>query len=368
MTSKIHVGILYGGQSCEHEVSVTSARCVYQALDKTRYDVSLLGITKTGQWMLADTDASILDAKTVQVDNQTPVSFDYQHSGNLVGRDKVPGRFESPGLMDVIFPVLHGPFGEDGTVQGMLELAGVAYVGSGVTGSAVGMDKAVAKSVFSAHGIPQSQYIVMRKGQWLSDSSAVLDTVENRLGYPVFVKPANLGSSVGISKAKNKDQLSVAIELAFQYDLKILIEQSLENCHEVEISVLGNDDPQTSVVGEIIPAGEFYDYSDKYIDNLTKFVIPADLPDGVSETISEYAKQAFLAIDAAGMARVDFFVHRATSQVYINEINTIPGFTPISMYPKMWQASGIEYPQLLDRLIQLALERRKQHDEKCLVL
>jgi len=368
MTRKIHVGILYGGQSCEHEVSVTSARCVCQALDKTRYEVTLLGITKNGQWVLTDQSAGALDAKTVEIENQIPVSLDYQRSGNLMMQGKNPMRAELAQPLDVVFPVLHGPFGEDGTVQGLLELAGIAYVGSGVTGSAVGMDKTVAKAVFSAQGIPQSDYVALRKSHWCSGSSDLLRKIEKQFNYPLFVKPANLGSSVGISKANNTEQLAHAIETAFLYDLKILVEESLENCHEVEVSVLGNDDPETSVVGEIIPAGEFYDYNDKYIDNLTKFEIPVDLPDAVTGRIRQYAKQAFLAVDAAGMARVDFFVHRETHEVYINEINTIPGFTPISMYPKMWQATGIEYPELLDRLIQLALERRRQQDKKCLVL
>ena len=365
---KIHVGILYGGRSCEHEVSVTSARCVYEELDQDRYEVTLIGITKSGQWILADKTAPVLENKIVEVHGQVEVNLDYQNAGKLnlpVQAEQLCVESQS---LDVIFPILHGPFGEDGTIQGLLEMAGLAYVGSGVTGSAASMDKVVAKSVFKAEGIPQSCYRSFRKSQWEVESDDVIDRIENELQYPLFVKPANLGSSVGISKVRTRDELIEGINLAFNFDVKIAVENALENCYEVEVSVLGNDRPEASVVGEIIPGGEFYDYNDKYIDNLSKTVIPADLPDEVTEKIQEYAKRAFLALDAAGLARVDFFVHRVDHSIYINEINTMPGFTPISMYPKLWEASGIGYSELLDQLILLALERRDRHSKKQLVL
>ncbi len=365
---KIRVGLLYGGRSCEHEVSVTSARCIYAALDPQKYEISLIGISKSGQWVLADESVPVLDSGTVNPAGQTEVSMDYIGAGKIIARADKSALSQSIAELDVIFPILHGPYGEDGTVQGLMELAGIAYVGSGVTGSAVGMDKAVAKAVFAAENIPQSEYLVVRKHQWQTARSAVITEIERALGYPIFVKPANLGSSVGISKVKNTDELCQAMDLAAKFDLKLVIERSMENCYEVEVSVLGNDQPQASTVGEIVPGGEFYDYDDKYINNLSQAIIPADLPASVIEKIQTYAMQAFLAVDAAGLARVDFFVRRDNYSIYINEINTMPGFTPISMYPKLWEASGISYSELLDRLIQLGLERRAQMNEKKIVL
>lgn len=361
---KIRVGLLYGGRSCEHEVSVTSARCVYDALDPDKYEISLLGISKTGEWVLADENLPVLDGGEVNPAGQTEVSMDYVGSGQIVARDPARNLPQPIPQLDVIFPILHGPYGEDGTVQGMMELAGIAYVGSGVAGSAVGMDKSVAKAVFAAENIPQPRYLVFRKHWWVSHRQSVIAEIEEKLSYPVFAKPANLGSSVGISKAKNQADLEQALDLAAEFDIKIVVEQGMENCREIEVSVLGNDHPQASAVGEIIPGGEFYDYADKYINDLAEAVIPADLPDAVVKQIQAYAIKAFLAIDGAGLARVDFFVSRDSHKIYINEINTMPGFTPISMYPKLWQASGISYSQLLDRLIQLALERREQVDQK----
>ena len=360
---KIRIGLLYGGRSCEHEVSVTSARCVYDALDQNKYEISLLGISKTGEWVLASEDLPVLEGGVVNPTGQTEVSLDYVSSGQIVARHDT-GNIPQMAQLDVIFPILHGPYGEDGTVQGLMELAGIAYVGSGVTGSAVGMDKAVAKAVFAAENIPQAKYLVFRKHQWESSRQSVVDKIEENLVYPMFLKPANLGSSVGISKARNQAELEQAFDLAAEFDIKIIVEESMENCHEIEVSVLGNDQPKASAVGEIIPGGEFYDYADKYINNLSEAVIPADLPDDVTKGIQDYAVQAFLAIDGAGLARVDFFVDRDNHDIYINEINTIPGFTPISMYPKLWEASGLSYSQLLDELIQLALERRGQLDQR----
>ena len=365
---KIRVGLLYGGRSCEHEVSVTSARCIYQALDLEKYEVSLLGISKSGEWLLADPSVPVLDAGVVEPEGQTSVMLDYHNPGNVLSRSQDRNVSQSLASLDVIFPILHGPYGEDGTVQGLFELADIAYVGSGVTGSAVGMDKAVTKAVCAAEGIPQAKYQVVLKSRWESHRADVVREVEANLSYPLFIKPANLGSSVGITKAGNSNELKSAMDHAAQFDLKLIIEEGFENCHEVEVSILGNENPEASVVGEIIPGGEFYDYKDKYIDGLSKEEIPAKLPEAVVRRIQEYAKRVFLAIDAAGLARVDFFVDRENHDVYINEINTLPGFTPISMYPKMWAASGLGYSELLDRLIALALERHEQRKQRQITL
>ncbi len=366
---KIHVGLLYGGRSCEHEVSVTSARCIYRALDPEKYEITLIGIAKSGEWLLANDKIPALERKEVRFSpDEIGVSLDYTSSGQVELRDRPEDVSQSLSKLDVIFPILHGPFGEDGTVQGLMELAGIAYVGSGVTGSAVGMDKAVAKAVCASENIPQTEYQVYRKSRWESDRETVVQEIEANLNYPMFVKPVNLGSSVGISKATDQAGLKQSMDHAAKFDVKLLVEQSIENCREIEVSVLGNDQPEASVVGEIVPGGEFYDYDDKYINNLSKAIIPADLPDEVVSQIQDYAIRAFLAIDAAGLARIDFFVHRGSFEIYINEINTMPGFTPISMYPKLWEASGVGYSELLDRLIELALERRNQLDQKQFVL
>lgn len=356
---KIRLGLLFGGRSCEHEVSVRSAHCIYRALDLDKYEVSLIGIAKSGEWVLSDDGKSFLDLKVVGLSGQSLVMLDCHKSGRLLVHPDVGNASDSFTSLDVIFPVLHGPYGEDGTVQGLFELANIAYVGSGVTGSSVSMDKAVAKSVFAAEGIPQAEYEVVRANSWQTRREEVVAEIEARLSYPLFVKPANLGSSVGISKASNTAELESAMDLAARFDLKLLVEEGFQNCHEIEVSVLGNDEPEVSVVGEIIPGGEFYDYNDKYIDGLSRMEIPAKLPVAVGWTVQEYAMRAFTAVDAAGLARVDFFVNRHDHDVYINEINTLPGFTPISMYPKLWEASGLNYASLLDRLIELAIERRE---------
>jgi D-alanine-D-alanine ligase len=257
--------------------------------------------------------------------------------------------------------VLHGPFGEDGTVQGLLELANVPYVGAGVLGSAVGMDKAVMKTLFIAHGLPVGPYVVVLRREWNADSAAATARVTKKLGYPVFVKPANLGSSVGISKAKSESDLAGAMDLALQFDRKIVIEGAVPNAREIECAVLGNDEPQASVLGEVIPSREFYDYEAKYLDDASQTIVPADVPDSQAREVQRLAVAAFRAVDGAGMARVDFFIDRESGRIYLNEVNTIPGFTTISMYPKMWEASGLPYAALIDRLITLALER---HAEK----
>ncbi len=356
---KIRLGIVFGGQSCEHEVSVTSARCIYQALDPQKYDIQLIGISKEGDWVFAGSDQKQLEAKSVESKKLPALPFDYFNTGKLPQARQFENS-DSFQPVDVVFPVLHGPFGEDGTIQGFLELAGIPYVGSGVTGSAVGMDKAIAKKIYDAEGIPQARYSIVQSDEWKADSDLILKNLELYLCYPMFIKPANMGSSVGVSKANTKSELILAINLALNYDLKLVVEEAFENCHEVEVSVLGNESPEASVVGEIIPGAEFYDYSDKYINDSSRVEIPAAIPENASEAVRKYAVQVFKAIDAAGLARVDFFVSKEDYKVYINEINTIPGFTPISMYPKLWEASGVSYAQLIDRLIEFALERSEK--------
>lgn len=355
MVKKLRVGVLFGGRSGEHEVSLVSASSVMNALDKTKYQVVPLGITKKGRW-LSDGEPM----KELQARSQAPEA----QPGS--SRDLVPSKIELvPGTgrtgipyVDVIFPVLHGPYGEDGTVQGLLELAGIPYVGSGVLGSALAMDKAVAKAIFRANGLPCADYLLVMRWDWEEHPAEVIERVEQRLGYPCFVKPANLGSSVGVSKVHQATDLPAALNLAARYDRRLLVEEAI-NAREIECSVLGNDHPVASVLGEIVPKREFYDYIAKYHDESTDLIIPADLPPQKMAEIQELAVRAFLALDCAGMARADLFFSRDTGQVYLNELNTIPGFTSVSMYPKLWEASGLPYPELLDRLIQLALERHR---------
>ena len=341
--SKLRVGVLYGGRSGEHEVSLRSARSVVAAFDPLRYDVTLLAIDKQGRWLAGQDAADLLTA---------PGSVQAETPGSLVPQA------ESLRSLDVIFPVLHGPLGEDGTVQGLLELADIPYVGCGVTASAVGMDKATCKAVFAAHGLPQAPYLTLKRLRWHAEPEAVLEAIEARLPYPVFVKPANLGSSVGISKAIDRASLRQALDEAARYDRKLVVEQGID-AREIEVSVLGNDEPAASVPGEVIPSREFYDYAAKYIDDDSRLLIPAPLTPEQTAEVQQLAVAAFLAIDGAGMARVDFLLDRQTGQIYLNEVNTIPGFTSISMYPKLWAASGLPFPQLVDRLIELALERHR---------
>jgi len=350
---RLRIGIVFGGRSGEHEVSVASARSVYENLDREKYAVSLIGITKDGAWVLpADEHKSLTEGPTGAESFKAIVPVD--HGALLAG----PG---SPGQpVDVVFPVLHGTYGEDGTVQGLLELSGIPYVGAGVLGSAVGMDKVVMKALFTSAGLPNAEFIHFKRHEWQAGNEAISRRVADEVGFPCFVKPANLGSSVGISKVKVPSELAAAIDLAAQYDLKVLVERSIEDAHEIECSVLGNDDPQTSVLGEILPSREFYSYEAKYVDDASGQIIPADLPRDVAERIRGMAVEAFRALDCAGLARVDFLVRRRTHQVYVSEINTLPGFTKISMYPKLWEASGLSYSDLLDRLIALALDRHAQ--------
>ena len=368
--TRLRVGVIYGGRSGEHEVSLASAAAVFRHLDRSRYEPIAIRIEKDGRWMLAAEPPAISKAADVIAARAAPAGPGREahlvaHPGGdtLLTIDRSPTR---PALvsglgLDVVFPVLHGPYGEDGTVQGLLELANVPYVGAGVLASAVGMDKAVMKLVFAARGLPIVDYEVVLKRDWQRDQRAILAHVAGRLGFPLFVKPANLGSSVGISKAKHATELRAAIDLAAEYDRKIVIEAAVPGAREIECSVLGNDEPEASIPGEIIPSREFYDYEAKYIDEGSKTVIPAPITEEQIAAVRTLAVAAFKAIDGAGMARVDFLLAGDSGLLYLNEVNTIPGFTNISMYSQMWAASGLPYPALLDRLIALALER---HAEK----
>ncbi len=359
-TKKIRVGIIFGGRSGEHEVSFCSASSIIKAIDKDKYTVVPIGITKEGRWI--SPQDSELALRSGKIDGKNTVILLNDSSGKaLVHIDNHQRLDKSSALekLDVIFPVLHGPYGEDGTVQGLLELATIPYVGAGVAASAISMDKDLMKIIFQQKNLPILKWLTVKRKEWQKDKEKILSLIQNGFEYPLFVKPTNLGSSVGITKVHKKEELGEAIDLASSYDRKILIEEGLEEVREIECSVLGNDEPRASVVGEVKPAGEFYDYDSKYIDKETQLIIPADLPDGVSKEVQKIALRAFKAVDAAGMARVDFFVSKKENKIYLSEINTIPGFTSTSMYPRLWKASGIPYPELIDRLIQLALERHQ---------
>jgi D-alanine-D-alanine ligase len=370
---KLRVGVIYGGRSGEHEVSIASAAAVLQNLDKQRYEAIPIRIEKDGRWLIADRLPASSSAAEVIEQGRLPAGQRLARGGREAhllahpGEDQIMtiergGTPSITGLgLDIVFPVLHGPYGEDGTVQGLLELANIPYVGAGVLASAVGMDKAVSKLVFAARGLPLTRYLVVLRQNWIDRPDDIASSVASELGYPVFAKPANLGSSVGISKVKDPAALAAAIELAAEYDRKVVIEAAVPNAREIEVAVLGNDRPETSVPGEIIPSREFYDYEAKYLDNGSRIVIPAELPEKTAAEVRRLALEAFLAVDGAGMARVDFLMDGGSGAIYVNEINTIPGFTTISMYSKMWAASGLSYPALLDRLITLARER---HTEK----
>ncbi|MBL7075522.1 D-alanine--D-alanine ligase [candidate division KSB1 bacterium] len=358
--SKLRVGILFGGRSCEHEVSLQSARSVVEALDKDKYEVLLIGISKEGKWLVSSRALEYLKEGKLDGGGQPMVMLNYPASKSLVKiQDETIAPSRAGEKVDVVFPLLHGPFGEDGTVQGLLELADVPYVGAGVMASAVGMDKGIMKMVFKAHNLPILDFMVLKRGDWEGGRDKILVDIGKEFDYPLFIKPCNLGSSVGISKVHNFSELAPALNLAAQYDRKMIIEQGGINCREIEASVLGNDDPIVSVPGEIIPCNEFYDYDAKYIDENSQLIIPADLPIKTIEEIQQIAVKAFKAVDCAGMARVDFLVQRETHEIYLSEVNTIPGFTKISMYPKLWEASGISYTELISRLIELAIERHR---------
>jgi D-alanine-D-alanine ligase len=358
---KIRVGLVFGGRSGEHEVSLASANSVMSNLDKDKYEVVPIGITKEGSWLLGTKPTELLAAErsvdqAAELEQTTAVTL----TGDPRLRRLIPvqsdEQLRNNGALDVIFPVLHGTYGEDGALQGLLEMANVPYVGCGVLGSALGMDKEKMKILFRSVDLPVVDYLVCRRHEWERSPQTVLNAIEQSFSYPCFVKPVNLGSSVGVNKAHDRQELEHAINAAAEYDRKIIIERAI-NCREVECSVLGNDEPLASVVGEVIPSNEFYDYRAKYIDNKSQIIIPAGIPQSTAEEIRRYSIQAFLVLELSGLARVDFFIDKETGQVYLNEVNTMPGFTEISMYPKLWEASGLPYPQLLDRLFELAIER-----------
>jgi len=353
--ARMRVGVLFGGRSGEHEVSLASARSVLAALDPSRYEVFPIGITPQGEWVL------VKGPDQLSVEKGTRVGVVPGSSARPLVSMEPEGATARPlqESIDVAFPVLHGTYGEDGTVQGLLELLGVPYVGCGVMASALGMDKVAMRAAFQQAGLPVVAYRVLTARSWREDPAAVLSLLEQTFVYPIFVKPSNLGSSVGVSRATHRVSLDQAIQEAFRYDRKILVEQGLD-CREVECGVLGNDAPEASVVGEIVPKQLWYDYRAKYEPGMSEVRIPAPLPPPLAREVQAQAIRAYQAIDCAGMARVDFFLARASAQLYVNEINTIPGFTATSVYPKLWEASGLSYPDLVDRLIQLALERHAE--------
>ena len=385
---KIRVGVLFGGRSGEHEISLLSAASVFKAIDQKKFDVVPIGITKEGKWVTAADAERLLSGKPLEQERQlragdpeaTPGAA-VLHNGQAVVVPPEPQKsgagitpFQREGLtrratdrainVDVIFPVLHGTFGEDGTIQGLLELADIPYVGAGVLGSAAGMDKDIMKSLFRAAGLPIVKHVTFLRSEWDDAAQSVRKRIEARLKYPLFVKPANLGSSVGISKAHDRKELPAAIEEAAKFDRKIVVEEGVGGktgkAREIECAVLGNDKPEASVPGEIVPSAEFYDYTAKYLDEGSQLIIPAMLTKAESRRVGELAVGAFRAVDCAGLARVDFLMEPKTRKIYLNEINTMPGFTSISMYPKLWAASGVPYPELIERLIALAMDRRAE--------
>ena len=349
--SKLHVAVLFGGRSGEHEVSLMSARSVLSVLDPAKYEVTQIGITHEGKWLTGEDVLGKFEQNKLA---------DLKHF--VLSPDPSDASRSMPHAIDVFFPVLHGTFGEDGTIQGLFELADVAYVGAGVVGSSVGMDKGVFKDVMIANNIPIVDTMVILRSEIEKDVMAVIESVEKMSGYPLFTKPANLGSSVGVTKCSNRSDLQEGLMEAASFDRRILVQKGITNAREIEVSVLGNQNPIASVPGEVLPSREFYSYESKYIDGTSGLLIPASLPEEVTEKICKYAVRAYQAIDCAGMARVDFFVEKDTDRIYLNELNSIPGFTKISMYPKLWEASGLSYSQLVDRLIELGMQRKAERD------
>jgi D-alanine-D-alanine ligase len=355
---KLKIAVLFGGRSGEHEVSLDSARSVLSVLDPQKYDIYQVGITHAGNWLTgADARQALQDGRTetllpctILPDPSTPALFGIRSNGQEQVLQKLTD-------LDVVFPVLHGTYGEDGTLQGLFEMTDLAYVGAGVTGSSVGMDKGVFKDVMRAIGIPTVESVIVLRSEIEKDIESVMQRAETVAAYPLFIKPANLGSSVGISKCNSHGDLGEALLEAAAYDRRVLVERGVD-AREIEVAVLGNDDPQASVPGEVLPSREFYSYESKYVDGTSGLRIPAELPGGVADEIRRMAVNAYKAIDCAGMARVDFFVEKQGGAIYLNELNSIPGFTNISMYPKLWEASGLPYAALVDRLIELALERK----------
>ena len=360
---KITVALLFGGKSGEHEVSLESAASILAAIDRAKYNVIPIGITKEGRWRA---DPGFLEGNFPEILQEgSPVLLPAEStpSGQLIQLEADGTRVGPQTPVDVVFPVLHGPFGEDGTIQGLLELANVPYVGAGVLGSAVAMDKDVMKRLFQQEGLPTAPFLAIKWDHWRNRARKLEQEVAAKLGYPCFVKPANLGSSIGISKVERPRQLAEALAQAGEFDEKVIVERALD-AREIECSVLGNADPQASLPGEIIPRSGFYDYRAKYLDDSTELVVPAPLRSDQVERVQELALRSFQVLECQGMARVDFFLEKTTEDIYVNEINTIPGFTPISMYPKLWQASGLAYSELIDRLIQLALDRHRRRQSR----
>lgn len=349
---KTKLGLLYGGKSAEHKVSLQTALAVINALDNEKFDIHPIYITEKGEWI----KGPLLTGKV-----ETTAALQFSQGEALPPTALAPTLFEAgneQSSFDIIFPLLHGPNGEDGTVQGLLELLNLPYVGNGVLASSAGMDKVIMKNIFAQAGLPQVNYVWFIRSEWENNRVNAYEKVEAELGYPCFVKPANLGSSVGISKCSNRDELEEAFVEAFQFDRKIIIEEGVV-AREVELGVLGNDEPECSVAGEIIPKVEFYDYKAKYEDGNTALIIPADITEEEYQLLDQLAKKAFKALDCSGLVRADFFLTR-DGKAYINEVNTMPGFTPFSMFPLLWKHTGLEYPQLIERLVKHGLERYEE--------
>lgn len=381
---RLRIGIIYGGRSSEHAVSLASAAAIFANLDRERYEPVPIRIEQNGRWVLAERPPTLesagdtIERARLESGRAARAARELHlvaHPGDETmltvergvdadsGSDDAGHAIVTGLALDLIFPIVHGPYGEDGTLQGLLELANIPYVGAGVLAAAVGMDKAVMKVLFAASGLPIVQHDVLLRRDWQADRAGIVSELTERLRFPLFVKPANLGSSVGISRATDRDTLSSAIDLAAEFDRKIVVEEGVTPCREIECAVLGNSDPEVSVPGEIIPSRDFYDYEAKYLDDSSEIVIPAVLTPGQTAEVQRLAIAAFRAIDGAGMARVDLLLKRNTGRIFLNEINTHPGFTTISMYSKMWAASGLSYPALLDRLIALANERHTEKQE-----
>jgi D-alanine-D-alanine ligase len=345
---KLNVALLFGGKSAEHDVSILSARSIREAASKERFQITPICIARNGRFVAPERSAGILAGNEKAVEGDESFSFE---------------SWLREAQIDIVFPIVHGTFGEDGTLQGYLEIVGVPYVGSGVGASAVGMDKVMMKQAFIAAKLPSVEFVAIEEADWRRDRDRIMRHVANQLRLPYFAKPANAGSSVGVSKVKNESDLAAAIEKAFRFDEKVLVERGVD-ARELEISILGNDRPEASLPGEIIAGNEFYDYKDKYIENKTKLVIPAKLAEDKVNDLRKLGIAAFQAIGAAGYARVDFFLERGTNRLYVNEINTIPGFTKISMYPKLWEATELKYSKLIERLIELGLERARRREAR----
>ncbi len=360
---RLRVGLIFGGRSGEHEISLRSARSVLSVLDPVRYEVTQIGITHEGAWLTGD---AVLEAmEKGQINALTPAGLlpDPSYAGIIIfHKNQQSMRAELLEKLEVIFPVLHGTYGEDGTIQGLLEMADIPYVGAGVLGSSVGMDKGVFQAVMQAQHIPVIKTMLVLRKELADHMDEIISKAEKLSEYPLFVKPANLGSSVGVSKCSNRADLLEGLMEAARYDRRILVQHGI-NGREIEVSVLGNDNPEASIAGEIIPSREFYSYEAKYVDETSELIIPAPIPEATAEQVRTLAVQAFKAIDCQGMARVDFLLDRDTGELFLNELNTIPGFTSISMYPKLWEACGLPYPKLVDRLIELALEHKAENQK-----